>query len=162
MTIRDHSSSMSIGLQGLGRRLHSLRHVRGYKSSYNGLEKVILSSTRLLRAFNIIGRTLYSLFQLPVKQKKLDLSNVTLQSLQAQFQDTRFLIINKKSIIDLNILSLIDDRLQLIFLDQLDQAFRGLTVLLCRDFFQLLPINGCPLYATRPTGLVAIKGQGLY
>jgi hypothetical protein len=60
------------------------------------------------------------------------------------------------------LLSVIDDRLRLIFPDNSDQAFRGLNMLLCEDFFQLLPVNGCPLYATRVTGLIATKGQGLY
>ena len=35
-------------------------------------------------------------------------------------------------------------------------------MLLYGDFFQLPPINGRPLYATKVTGPVATKGQGLY
>ena len=60
--------------------------------------------------------------------------------------------------IDLKILSIVDDRLRLIFPDNADQAFGGLNVLLCGDFFQLLPVNGRPLYATKATGPVATKG----
>ena len=37
--------------------------------------------------------------------------------------------------IDLKILSIINDRLRLIFLDNSDQAFGGLNVLLYGDFF---------------------------
>ena len=113
-------------------------------------------------AFNIIGKTLHSLFRLPVKQKKSDLSSATLQSLQALFQDVRFLVIDEKSMIDLKMLSLIDDRLRLIFPGKSDQAFGGLNILLCGDFFQLPPVNGRALYTTRPTGLIAVKGQALY
>jgi ATP-dependent DNA helicase PIF1 len=123
---------------------------------------VVRAAPTGVAAFNIIGRTLHSLFRLPVKQKKSDLSNATLQSLQSLFQDIRFLIIDEKSMIDLKILSIIDDRLRLIFPDQSDQAFGGLNVLLCGDFFQLPPINGRPLYATKATGPIAAKGQGLY
>ena len=64
--------------------------------------------------------------------------------------------------IDLKILSIVDDRLRLIFPDNSDQAFSRLNVLLCGDFFQLPPVNGRPLYATKVTGLIATKGQGLY
>jgi ATP-dependent DNA helicase PIF1 len=123
---------------------------------------VVRAAPTGVAAFNIVGRTLHSLFRLPVKQKTSDLSTATLQSLQALFQDVRFVIIDEKSMIDLKILSIIDDRLRLIFPDQSDQAFGGLNVLLCGDFFQLPPINGRPLYATRATGLIAAKGQGLY
>jgi hypothetical protein len=123
---------------------------------------VVRAAPTGVAAFNIIGKTLHSLFRLPVKQKKSDLSNATLQSLQSLFQDVRFLIIDEKSMIDLKILSIIDDRLRLIFPDQSDQAFGGLNVLLCGDFFQLPPVNGRPLYATKVTGPIATKGQGLY
>lgn len=68
-----------------------------------------------IAAFNIIRKTLYSLLRLLVKMRKLDLSPLTLQSLQASFANCWFLIINKKSMIDLKTLSLIDDRLQAIF-----------------------------------------------
>lgn len=113
-------------------------------------------------AFNIVGRTLHSLFRLPVKQKTADLSPATLQSLQAQFQNVKFLIIDEKSMIDLKMLSIIDDRLRLIFPDKADQAFGGLNLLLCGDFYQLPPVTGWPLYASKPQGAAAIKGQGLY
>ena len=67
-----------------------------------------------IAAFNIVGKTLHSLLRLPVKGKKSDLSVATLQSLQALFQDCRFLIVDEKSMIDIQTLSLIDDRLRAI------------------------------------------------
>jgi ATP-dependent DNA helicase PIF1 len=88
-----------------------------------------------IAAFNIVGKTLHSLLQLPIKGKKLDLSVATLQLLQALFQDCRFLIIDEKSMIDIKTLSLIDDCLQAILPARLDQPFEGVNVLLCRDFF---------------------------
>ena len=123
---------------------------------------VVRAAPTGVAAFNIVGRTLHSLFRLPVKQKTTDLSAATLQSLQALFSDVRFVIIDEKSMIDLKILSIIDDRLRLIFPESADQAFGGVNVLLCGDFFQLPPVNGRPLYATRATGPIATKGQGLY
>jgi ATP-dependent DNA helicase PIF1 len=122
---------------------------------------VVRAAPTGVAAFNIIGKTLHSLFRLPIKQKMTDLSTATLQSLQALFQDVRFVIIDEKSMIDLKTLSIIDDRLRQIFPDT-DQVFGGLNVLLCGDFFQLPPVNGRPLYTMKPMGPVAIKGQGLY
>ena len=123
---------------------------------------VVRAAPTGVAAFNIVGRTLHSLFRLPVKQKATDLSTATVQSLQAQFRDIRFVIIDEKSMIDLKTLSIIDDRLRQIFPDETGYAFGGLNVLLCGDFAQLPPVNGRPLYTTKPTGPVAIKGQGLY
>ena len=122
---------------------------------------VVRAAPTGIAAFNIIGKTLYSLFRLPIKQKMMDLSTTILQSLQALFQDVRFVIIDEKSMIDLKTLLIIDDRLRQIFPDT-DQVFSRLNVLLYGDFFQLLPVNGRPLYTMKPMGPVAIKGQGLY
>jgi hypothetical protein len=88
-----------------------------------------------IAAFNIIRKTLHSLLRLLVKGRKSDLSVATLQALQALFQDYRFLIINKKSMINIKTLSLIDDQLRAILLAYLDKPFRGVNVLLCGDFF---------------------------
>jgi ATP-dependent DNA helicase PIF1 len=123
---------------------------------------VVRAAPTGVAAFNIVGRTLHSLFRLPVNQKTANLSTATLQSLQAQLGSVRFLVIDEKSMIDLKILSVIDDRLRQIFPDDADQPFGGLSVLLCGDFFQLPPVTGRPLYATKVTGPVATKGQGLY
>ena len=117
-----------------------------------------------IAAFNIIGKTLHSLLRLPVKGKKSDLSVATLQSLQALFQDCRFLIIDEKSMIDIKTLSLIDDRLRAILPAHSDQPFGGINVLLCGDFFQLPPVGGKPLYSLSHSrsSIDAIKGHQLY
>jgi len=99
-----------------------------------------------IAAFNIVGKTLHSLLRLPVKGKKSDFSVATLQSLQALFQDCRFLIIDEKSMIDIKTLSLIDDRLRAILPAGSHLPFGGVNVLLCGDFFQLPPVGGQPLF----------------
>ena len=115
-----------------------------------------------IAAFNIVGKTLHSLLRLPVKGKKSDLSVATLQSLQALFQDCRFLIIDEKSMVDIKTLSLIDDRLRAILPASSDQLFGGINVLLCGDFFQLPPVGGQPLYSRKHSHINAIKGHQLY
>ena len=115
-----------------------------------------------IAAFNFVGKTLHSLLRLPVKGKKADLSTATLQSLQALFRDCRFLIIDEKSMISLRTLSVIDDRLRAMFPACSDSPFGGINVLLCGDFFQLPPVGGQPLFASRQSHIEAIKGSQLY
>lgn len=120
-----------------------------------------------IAAFNFVGKTLHSLLRLPVRKKTQtnqsnNLSNATLQSLQAAFQQIRFLIIDEKSMVDIKTLSLIDDRLRVIFPDRSNEPFGGLNVLLCGDFFQLSPVGGQAMFSTAVISPEAIKGQQLY
>jgi ATP-dependent DNA helicase PIF1 len=115
-----------------------------------------------IAAFNIVGRTLHALLRLPLKGRKSNMSIATLQSLQALFRDCRFLIIDEKSIIDIQTLSLIDDRLRSILPATSELPFGGVNVLLCGDFFQLPPVGGKPLYTLSHTHVDAIKGHQLY
>jgi ATP-dependent exoDNAse (exonuclease V) alpha subunit len=114
-------------------------------------------------AFNFQGKTLHSLLRLPVrKQAATEVSEGTLQALQALFRDCRFLIIDEKSMVDLRMLSIIDQRLRAIFPRQSDVPFGGLNILICGDFFQLLPVGGKALFSTGLTDAVSIAGSGLY
>ena len=115
-----------------------------------------------IAAFNINRRTLHSLLQLLVKDRKAELSTATLQSLQALFQNCRFLIIDEKSMINIHTLSLINDRLWAIFPSTSYLPFRSVNILLCRDFFQLLPVGGKPLFSRTHLDVDALKGQQLY
>ena len=91
-----------------------------------------------------------------------DLSTATLQSLQAMFRDCRFLMIDEKSMIDLKMLSLIDDRLRVILPATSHLPFGGMNVLISGDFYQLPPVGGKPLYSLRASHVDEIKGQQLY
>jgi ATP-dependent DNA helicase PIF1 len=66
--------------------------------------------------------------------------------------------------IDIKTLSLIDDRLRAILPAYSDQPFGGVNVLLCKDFFQLPPVGGKPLYSLSHShsSINAIKGHQLY
>ena len=114
-----------------------------------------------IAAYAITGKTLHSLLRLPVRGKMSDLSTATLQSLQALFRDCRFLMVDEKSMIDLKMFSLVDDRLRAIFPATSDQPFGGVNVLICGDFFQLPPVGGKPLYARRSSNVNEIKGRQL-
>ena len=71
-------------------------------------------------------------------------------------------MIDEKSMVDLKMLSLIDDRLRVIFPATSHQPFGGINILLCGDFFQLPPVGGKPLYSRRASHVDGIKGQQLY
>jgi ATP-dependent DNA helicase PIF1 len=109
-----------------------------------------------------MGKTLHSLLRLPVKGKMSDFSTATLQSLQALFRDVRFLMIDEKSIVDLKMCSLINDRLRVIFPATSHRPFGGINILLYGDFFQLPPVGGKPLYSRKLSHVDEIKGQQLY
>ena len=123
---------------------------------------VFWSAPTGVAAYAITGKTLHSLLRLLIRGKMSDLSTATLQSLQALFRDCRFLMIDEKLMIDLKMLSLIDDRLQVIFLAASHRPFGGINVLLCGDFFQLPPVGGKPLYSRRASHVGEIKSQQLY
>ncbi|KAJ5143809.1 uncharacterized protein N7515_002596 [Penicillium bovifimosum] len=52
----------------------------------------------------------------------------------------RYLIIDEKSMIGLQMLYWIDRRCQQIFLDRREEPFAGLNIILAGDFFQLPPV----------------------
>jgi ATP-dependent DNA helicase PIF1 len=114
-------------------------------------------------AFNINGRTLHSLFRLPIKTKKYE--NLTLENkryLQNHFKDVGFLIIDEKSMIGLRILYFLDRRLREIFPD-VDEDFGGINVILMGDFYQLPTVGETPLYfSTKVNDPVITQGQRLY
>ena len=88
-----------------------------------------------------------------------DLSTATLQSLQTLFRDCHFLMVDEKSMIDLKMFSIIDDRLQVIIPATSHKPFGGINVLICGDFFQLPPIEGKPLFSLGASHISEIKGH---
>ena len=115
-------------------------------------------------AYNLNGCTLHSIFWLPVKGAFVPLPPAMLQSLQAVFCHTKYLIIDEKSMINLRTWGYVDARLREIFPDRALECFAGISVFLCGDFFQLPPVTGHALYRKPPNvnNLQLVAGQQAY
>ena len=104
-------------------------------------------------AHGINGRTMHALFRLPVGPTKKSLTepNVpVLQSLQGQFDGIHYIVLDEKSMINLQQLSWIDQRCRNIFPGRKSELFGGLSVILAGDFSQMPPIGSKPLYFSGP------------
>jgi helitron helicase-like protein/uncharacterized protein DUF6570/PIF1-like helicase len=99
-------------------------------------------------AHGIAGRTLHSLFHLPVplKAQYEPLPSPKLKDTQELFRGVRYVIIDEKSMIGLRALQWIDRRCHQIFPSGRDQPFGGLNIIIAGDFFQLPPVMQKPLY----------------
>ena len=117
-------------------------------------------------AFQIDGTTLHSLFKLPVQYVKGrpidDLNPVALREMQNNFQNTELLTIDEKSMIGLELLSLINHRLKELKPDRCNEPFGGVSIILMGDFSQLPPVGDKPLYATKKLNNAQATGSILY
>ena len=76
----------------------------------------------------------------------LELSNRKISILKEKFENVTHLVIEEYSMIGCRLFSAIDYILKTIFNDQL--CFGGLSVLLCGDIGQLLPVNDIPIWCS--------------
>ena len=97
-------------------------------------------------AFNINGRTTYTLLKLPVRRTYAPLPVASLTPLQEKFKDVHYLVLDEKSMIGCAHLYWIDQRLRQIYPSRADEPFGGLNILLAGDFYQLPPVGQVPLY----------------
>jgi hypothetical protein len=95
-------------------------------------------------AFGISGSMAHSLLKLPINKPIDILGPGPAISLQTKLQNTKYLIIDEKSMISLKTLAHIDARLQQAKANALD--FGGVSFLLFGDFWQLPPVNAKALY----------------
>ena len=129
---------------------------------------IICAAPTGIAAHSFHGRTLHSLFKIPVKipagglsQK---LSRANLCSLQALFTHCRYLFIDEKSMIGIKFLGLLDQRLREIFPAHQDEMYAGINIFVCGDFYQLPPIGAAVMYSNPPNPRNAdfLTGQQAY
>jgi hypothetical protein len=100
-------------------------------------DPVLRAAPTGIAAHNFHGRTLYSLFKIPVKillqglSRKLSTANLC--SLQALFKHCQYLIIDEKSMIGIKFLGLLDQRLREIFPAHQDEMYAGINIFVCGD-----------------------------
>ena len=114
------------------------------------------------------GKTAHRLFRLDVERgskgtrcrRQTPLEGKRLQDLQDDFEDTRAIIIDEKSMIGCFDLWRIDQRLRQARPSHADQMFGGLVLLLCGDLSQLPPVGDKPLYYNGQAALTQPQSQG--
>ena len=116
-------------------------------------------------AYLISGRTLNSVFRIPitVKYGALEpLSATGRQQLQSVFRHLRYLIIDEKSMVSLQMLGWIHSRCIEAVPDQSELPFSGLNVVLSGDFCQLPPVARRPLFDCCRGSTIELEGRRQY
>ena len=115
-----------------------------------------------IAAFNIKGRTLHSLLQLPIRGKNNGpLKSSALAKLQHDLNGVKYLIIDEFSVIGQKMFAWINRRCK--------QAtgcttipFGGMSIILVGDIAQLPPITDHVLYHNKPKSDLALEGYCMY
>jgi ATP-dependent DNA helicase PIF1 len=105
------------------------------------------------------------LFKIPFKGKTWELSKADLVGrFNLKHMHIKYLIIDEKSMIELKILGIIDERLREIFPSNNMETFGGLNVVITGDNWQLQPVGGSSLFKVSAANLelIAIKGHIAY
>ena len=159
------------GVAGTGKTyvlLQASKRVEDMATITGRKDPVLRAAPTGIAAHSFHGRTLHSLFNIPVKipphglSRKLSRANLC--SLQALFKHCKYLIIDEKSMIGIKFLGLLDQRLREIFPARQDEMYAGINIFLCGDFHQLPPIGAMVMYSDLPNTRNAdfLTGQQAY
>jgi hypothetical protein len=159
------------GVAGTGKTyvlLQASKRVEDMATIAGRKDPVLRAAPTGIAAHSFHGRTLHSLFNIPVKipphglSRKLSRANLC--SLQALFKHCKYLIIDEKSMIGIKFLGLLDQRLREIFPARQDEMYAGINIFLCGDFHQLPPIGAMVMYSDLPNARNAdfLTGQQAY
>jgi ATP-dependent DNA helicase PIF1 len=159
------------GVAGTGKTyvlLQASKKVEDMATIAGRKDPVLRAAPTGIAAHNFHGRTLHSLFKIPVKilsqglSRKLSRANLC--SLQALFKHCQYLIIDEKSMIGIKFLGLLDQRLREIFPAHQNEMYAGINIFVCGDFHQLPPIGATVMYSSLPNARNAdfLTGQQAY
>ena len=109
--------------------------------------RVILAAPTGKAAYNIAGRTVHSIFSLPVRSQFKTLSDMKEQEFQLLFGPVKLIIIDEISMLSNKQLHMIDQRVRSFKRNQYE-FFGGLSVIFVGDLFQLPPIGAKSIFVT--------------
>ena len=118
--------------------------IRLFACTHAGLDPVLVCGPTGMSARNIQGRTLHSVFKLPVQHGRepeyKELSNQSLQKLRSLYRSVHTILIDEISMVSSNTLTYVHRRL--CTLKESTEFFGGLNIIVIGDFFQLKPVRG--------------------
>ena len=105
-----------------------------------------------IAAFNVKGKTLHSILQLPIRGKNShELKGDALLKLQKRLSGIQYIIIDEYSVVGQKLLGWIDRRCRQATTKN-DEPFGGISIILVGDIAQLPPVGDKVLYYKRPVG----------
>ena len=125
-------------------------------------QSCIVTATTGKASFNINGKTIHSVLNLPVGPRgNNDLKGQSLLRLQDGLRDVKYILIDEYSILGQTLLGWIDKSCrQATGLH--DEIFGGKSIILVGDPAQLPPVTDKPSYHTKPTGPIGEQGNIAY
>ena len=125
-------------------------------------EKCVVTAYFGIAAFNVKGKTLHSLLNLPIRGKKAnDLRGPALSRLQEKLEGIRYIIIDEYSVVGQYLLGWIDKRCRQAT-GVADKPFGGISIILVGDIAQLPPVGDKVLYHKKPSGSIGTMGFCMY
>ena len=125
-------------------------------------DKVIVTGTTGMAAFNIYGETLHSVLQLPVRStNKKELQGSSLQRLQVKLRDKHYLLIDEMSMLGQTTFAWVYRRLRQAT-GKSDEPLGGISPIMFGDFAQLPPVGDRPLFAPASDQQLPFQGFTIY
>ena len=130
---------------------HSVSKLSFYQSGSSVKPRVLVLAPTGVSAININGTTIYSSLNIPCRGKLMPFSDENRAELRNKYSGVQIVIIDEISMVSGKLLYQIHKRLNEIFSQQQDISFGGKSVLVCRDLYQLPPVQAKPVFMFNET-----------
>ena len=116
-----------------------------YQNGSPDKPRVLVVAPTGVSVININGTTIHSGLNIPCRSKLMPLSDKNCAELRNKYSEVQIVIIDEISMVSGKLLYQIHKRLNEIFNPQQDIPFGGKSVLICRDLYQLPPVQAKPV-----------------